>query len=59
VAKFVILGLDPLSPLHAEPFRPAFAEDMHSEHGQRYEAALQVISDTWGTTGLASLEGLE
>ncbi|WP_180847729.1 hypothetical protein [Stenotrophomonas maltophilia] len=59
VAKFVALGLDPLSPLHAEPFRPAFAEDMHSEHGQRYEAALQVISDTWGTTGLASLEGLE
>jgi len=58
VAQFVALGLDPLSPLYAAPFRPSYAESGDSEQGLRYEAALDAVADAWGTRGLAPLEGL-
>lgn len=57
VEAFVALGLNPLSPLRARPFRPGFAESTDTEHGQRYETLLARIEDAWGVAALASIGG--
>jgi len=50
-----LLGLNPLSPLQAAPFRPTFAEDSTTAHGQRYEHALTLIANKWGVDHLPSI----
>ena len=55
VACFVGLRLNPLSPLHATPFRPAFAQDASTACGLRYEQALRSVECTWGVGGLSAM----
>ncbi len=55
VEAFVALGINPLSPLRARPFRPGFAESTDTEHGQRYDALLTRIENAWGVEALASI----
>lgn len=55
VAYFVGLGLNPLSPLRAAPFRPVFAEDASTACGLRYEQALQSVERTWGVGELSAM----
>ncbi len=57
VAQFVAMGLNPLSPLRAAPFRPQFAEDPASDAGAIYEAALDRVERAWKTQGLTALDG--
>ncbi|WP_079220424.1 hypothetical protein [Stenotrophomonas maltophilia] len=58
VNAFVAMGINPLSPLRAVPFRPAFAEDGAVESGMRYEAMLDRVEQAWKTQGLAAVEGV-
>jgi len=58
VAMFRELGLNPLSPLRAAPFRPEYAEDAAAEPGRMYEAALERVERVWGVAGLDELGGL-
>jgi len=55
VAYFIMLGLNPLSPLHATPFRPTFAEDASTTCGLRYEQALRSVERTWGVGELSAI----
>ncbi|MGN7979992.1 hypothetical protein [Burkholderia sp. 22313] len=55
VAAFAELGLNPLSPLRAAPFRPAYAETGDSPAGARYEAALTTIEQAWAVDSLPAL----
>lgn len=57
VTQFVAMGLNPLSPLRAVPFRPSFAEDPTGEAAFRYSAVLNRLEQAWKTNGLANLEG--
>ncbi|KVN05875.1 hypothetical protein [Burkholderia diffusa] len=59
VAAFVELRLNPLSPLRAAPFRPAFAEAGDSAAGARYEAALSAIEHAWAVDALPALGSME
>jgi hypothetical protein len=52
LAYFRTLGLNPLSPLRASPFRPAYAETAKSSEGQLYEAVLSRIEKNWQTASL-------
>jgi hypothetical protein len=58
VKMFVSLGLNPLRPLYALPFRPDFAEASESVAGQLYEQTLARIETAWEVAGLAPLGGL-
>lgn len=58
VAAFVAMGINPLTPLRAAPFRPSFAEDGSAEPGARYEDMLNRVEQAWKTQGLAAVEGL-
>jgi hypothetical protein len=57
VKAFVTLRLNPLSPLHAVPFRPHYAESGTSEAGKIYEQALARVEAAWEVAGLARLGG--
>jgi hypothetical protein len=52
VQSFITLKINPLSPLHAAPFRPEFAETDDTEEGTRYLAALRRIEKMWAVDGL-------
>ncbi|MCY1261637.1 hypothetical protein D9M68_109310 [compost metagenome] len=54
-AAFRALGLNPLSPLKAAPFRPDFAESAATAAGQRYEAVLVRLEETWNVGTLAAI----
>ncbi|KQN24710.1 hypothetical protein ASE88_16905 [Sphingomonas sp. Leaf38] len=47
IVAFRTLGLDPLSPLRAAPFRPPFAETAATPSGARYEATLDRVANAW------------
>lgn len=55
VKAFIRLGLNPLRPLYASPFRPAFAEHGASDAGRLYEQTLGRIEAAWEVAGLAPL----
>ncbi|WP_058555361.1 hypothetical protein [Thiohalocapsa sp. ML1] len=55
IQAFLALGLNPLSPLRARPFRPSFAETADEEPGRLYEALLDRIELAWGVKGLESI----
>lgn len=55
IKAFLALGLNPLSPLRARPFRPGFAETADEEPGRRYEALLDGAESAWGVKGLESI----
>jgi len=52
---FKEVGINPLSPLWAKPFRPIYAEDQHSAEGRLYEDSLNKIETTLKLTGLLTL----
>ncbi len=52
LSEFRELGLDPLSALLAEPFRPDFARDASSAEGRLYEDTLARIGTAWRVDGL-------
>jgi hypothetical protein len=47
VRAFQSIALNPLHPLFAPAFRPAFAATMQTEQGTRYEAALNAAITAW------------
>jgi hypothetical protein len=47
IKTFRSIALNPLHPLFAPAFRPAFAATMQTEHGARYEAALIAAISAW------------
>jgi hypothetical protein len=47
VKAFQRFGLNPLSPLRHEAFRPAFAETDASPEGQLYERTLALVEKAW------------
>ena len=55
VAYFQKLGINPLSPLWAAPFRPSFAETDASPEGEMYEKALVCIADAWKVSALKTI----
>lgn len=55
VTQFVAMGLNPISPLRATPFRPRYAEDPASEASRRYDAALKRVEQAWKTADLMAL----
>ena len=57
VAEFIRLGINPISPLYAAPFRPAFADTEVSDAGRHYEAVLARIEADWNVADLARLGG--
>jgi hypothetical protein len=54
---FQTIGINPLSPLWAKPFRPSFAEDHQSDSGRLYEQVLSKIEVTLKLTSLLALGG--
>lgn len=52
---FVELGLNPLSPLRAKPFRPEFAETDEVPAGQAHKHALDRVEREWQVTWLTPL----
>lgn len=52
VEAFVRMGINPLQPLHAPPFRPDYAESADSPEGRDYEAMLGRVEQAWGVVGL-------
>ncbi|WP_146219465.1 hypothetical protein [Sphaerotilus hippei] len=55
---FQALGLNPLSPLRVEAFRPSFAETQEqSAEGQMYDSVLDRIEDKWRTGNLSVIGG--
>lgn len=52
VEAFVRIGLNPLQPLHAPPFRPDYAESADSTEGKAYESMLSRIEQAWSVAGL-------
>lgn len=59
VETFIELGINPVSPLRAVPFRPTFAETDNSEAGERYLEALRRIAKAWRVDGLKGIEGTQ
>ncbi len=55
IETFAALGLNPLSPLWAQPFRPSFAESGHGSSGQGYEELLGRVEAAWGVVGLTPI----
>ena len=55
VQAFRELGLNPLSPLRAPPFRPEFAELPQTSAGERYEDVLAKVEEAWGVCGLLEI----
>ncbi len=55
IEAFIELGLNPISPLWAAPFRPDFAESDATDPGKHYENILNRIEVTWGVQGLAAI----
>ena len=55
VQAFRELGLNPLSPLRATPFRPEFAELPQTSAGERYEEVLTKVEEAWGVCGLLKI----
>jgi hypothetical protein len=47
VRAFESIALNPLHPLFAPAFRPAFAATMQTQQGARYEAALNAAITAW------------
>lgn len=58
VEAFKALGINPLSPLHAAPFRPSYAEQGDTEAGRLYEQALARIESNWAVSQLSKLGAL-
>ncbi|TPG57827.1 hypothetical protein EAH89_10445 [Roseomonas nepalensis] len=56
IAAFRALGLNPLSPLRAAPFRPDFARDGMTPAGQLYEETLDRVAIAWQVDTLELLE---
>ena len=52
VDYFRTLGLNPLSPLRGEAFRPDFAEADDSPEGAMYAALLARVEEKWGVAAL-------
>ena len=52
-----VVRLNPVSPLYQPAFRPAFAETGDSEPGERYERALQAVTEAWEVEGLPAIGG--
>ena len=52
VDYFRTLGLNPLSPLQGEAFRPDFAEADDSPEGAMYAALLARVEEKWGVSAL-------
>lgn len=52
---FRTLGLNPLSPLRGNAFRPDYAEDGKTVEGRVYETVLAQIEAHWQTAGLAEI----
>ncbi|MGG1945931.1 hypothetical protein AB1286_14110 [Trinickia sp. NRRL B-1857] len=59
VESFIELEINPLSPLRAVPFRPAFAETDNSEAGERYLESLRRIAKAWRVDSLKDIEGAQ
>lgn len=55
VKAFLKLGLNPLSPLRHEAFRPTFAETSESQAGQLYEMTLANIEKAWAVDHLKAM----
>lgn len=55
VKEFIRLGLNPISPLYAPPFRPLFAECGASDAGKLYEQTLGRVEVAWEVAGLDRL----
>jgi hypothetical protein len=51
------LGLNPLSPLRHQPFRPLFAENSDSESGKLYDETLVRIEENWNVNELRPIGG--
>lgn len=51
------LGLNPLSPLRHESFRPSFAENSDSESGKLYDETLVRIEENWNVNELRPIGG--
>lgn len=49
------LKLNPLSPLHHQPFRPAFAESNDTQQGKLYHDALLRVEENWRVKGLIAI----
>jgi hypothetical protein len=47
VRAFQSIALNPLHPLFARDFRPAFAATVETQQGARYEAALNAAIAAW------------
>ena len=56
IAAFRALGLNPLSPLRAVPFRPDFARSGMTPAGQLYEETLDRVAIAWQVDTLELLE---
>jgi hypothetical protein len=56
IAAFRTLGLNPLSPLRAAPFRPDFACDGTTSAGRLYEETLDRVAMAWQIDTLEPLE---
>ncbi|MBY4949496.1 hypothetical protein K6V92_23105 [Cupriavidus respiraculi] len=55
VRAFHALGLNPLAPLTAAPFRPSFAESGATDPGKVYEAVLDEVAKAWGVDHMVEL----
>ena len=55
VKAFQSITLNPLHPLFAPAFRPAFAATAQSQQGARYEAALNAAIAVWQLENCAKL----
>lgn len=53
------LGLNPLSPLRHQSFRPSFAENSDSESGKLYDETLVRIEENWNVNKLCPIGGAE
>jgi hypothetical protein len=55
VKAFQSIALNPLQPLFAPAFRPAFAATVQTEQGARYEAAINAAISAWQLENCAKL----
>lgn len=58
VRAFQSIELNPLHPLFTPGFRPVFAATAHTQHGARYEAALNAALSAWQLENRSRLGGL-
>ena len=49
------LELNPLNPLHHQPFRPSFAESNDTQQGKLYHDALLRVEENWRVKGLNAI----